>query len=95
MFSNFQFWLLKRPNDLKLKLNELFTRFFDEILIFVHAKLSPKIKLYECNYIKQALDILDGLITHDVTISDNLIEKYFVFSLMWSLGALLELDDKL
>jgi dynein heavy chain len=86
---------MKRPNDLRLKLNELFTKVFDEILNFVLTKLSPKIRVYECNYIKQVLDILDGLIMHDVVISDSLIEKYFVFSLMWSLGALLELDDKL
>ena len=69
-------------------------KFFDELLTFVQTKLSPKMKVLECNYIKQALEILDGLLTQDMVLSDSLIEKYFIFSLMWSLGALLELDDR-
>ena len=69
-------------------------KIFDDLLFFVQTKLSPKMKVLECNYINQALEILDGLILPDAIISDNLMEKYFIFSLMWSLGALLELDDR-
>ena len=86
---------MKRSDDFKIKLNELFTKIYDELLYFIQIKLFPKIKLGECNYIKQTLDILDGLVVHSDHISNTLIEKYFVFSIMWSLGAMLELDDRL
>lgn len=46
-------------------------------------------------YIRQALDLLDGLIP---AADDNLgmahLQKLIVFAIMWSLGALLELDDR-
>lgn len=46
---------------------------------------------------RQATDLLDGLIPggeegKDLTVS--VLEKIIVFAIMWSLGALLELDDR-
>ena len=47
-------------------------------------------------YVRQALDLLEGLITADdskeITVAH--LQKLIVFAIMWSLGALLELDDR-
>jgi dynein heavy chain len=45
-------------------------------------------------YVRQSLDILDGLIDVDKIPSAAVLSRYFVFALMWSLGALLELYDR-
>ena len=45
----------------------------------------------------QACDLLQGLIPNKdekSNISAKHLERMFIFSLMWSLGALLELDDR-
>lgn len=40
------------------------------------------------------MDLLDGLIPADTDISSVHYERIFIFSLMWSFGALLELEDR-
>jgi dynein heavy chain len=51
----------------------------------------------ECNYIRQAIDLLEGLIPKS---DDNKecgpehLRRLIFFALMWSLGALLELNDR-
>ena len=42
------------------------------------------------------MDLLEGLIpsNQDVTISAQHLEKLYIFALMWSVGALLELEDR-
>jgi len=48
-------------------------------------------------YIRQALDLMEGLM---LTSEDNKeitaphLQKLIVFSIMWSLGAMLELEDR-
>lgn len=53
--------------------------------------------MLECNYILQAISLLEGLIPkgddHKEVNSDHL-RRLIVFSLMFSLGALLELEDR-
>jgi dynein heavy chain len=51
----------------------------------------------ECNYIVQAANILQGLIPGEEASKPadaNHLEKLFIFSIMWSIGALLELADR-
>ena len=48
-------------------------------------------------YVRQAIDLLEGLIpmgedTKDV--SSAHLQTLIVFAMMWSLGALIELDDR-
>ena len=48
-------------------------------------------------YIRQAIDLLEGLFnctdqTKELDIHH--VQKLIVFAIMWSLGALLELDDR-
>ena len=45
-------------------------------------------------YVKQSLDLLEGLINKDKPPSSSHLGRFYVFSLMWSLGALLELSDR-
>ena len=63
--------------------------------------------MYTCTLSKclvisfQAMDLLEGLIPsvqdhehHSAPLTDEYLEKLYVFALMWSVGALLELDDR-
>ena len=55
------------------------------------------LQVLECNNIVQAMNILEGLIPGEdapKAADASHLEKLFVFSLMWSIGALLELDDR-
>lgn len=45
-------------------------------------------------YVKQSLDLLEGLINKDKPPSSAQLGRFYVFALMWSLGALLELHDR-
>ena len=52
----------------------------------------------ECNQITQAINLLQGLIPtssdEGKSIGQSHLKKIFVFAIMWSLGAVLELDDR-
>ena len=45
-------------------------------------------------YVRQSLDLLEGLIDKDKTPPAETMGRYFVFALRWSLGAMLELYDR-
>jgi len=45
-------------------------------------------------YTKQSLDLLEGLINKDKTPTPDVLGRLYVFVLMWSVGALLELFDR-
>ena len=61
----------------------------------METKLKPKIKVPKINYVKQVLSILDGIITTEENLIEKRLHKLFIFGVMWSFGALLELDDRL
>lgn len=63
--------------------------------MFVYAKLSSKMMVLEAIYIRQTIDILNGLLATAKSAKQAHLEKLFIFALMWSLGALLELDDRI
>lgn len=48
----------------------------------------------EAIYIRQTIDILNGLLASAKSAKTAHLEKLFLFALMWSLGALLELEDR-
>jgi len=71
---------------------------YDETHIFVQTKLKAKMKIIEAIYIRQCCDILKGLLeNNDEPCSFNNVhmERLFLFALMWSLGAALELEDRI
>ncbi|XP_037081499.1 LOW QUALITY PROTEIN: dynein heavy chain 8, axonemal-like [Pollicipes pollicipes] len=71
---------------------------FDDLLNYVRQELLPKMFTQEANYTTQSTDLLTGLIMEqeDKDKSSPLpaeeLQRLFLFSVMWSLGALLELD---
>jgi dynein heavy chain len=92
-----QGWLKKRKSSESSVLTSLFNETFQEVFNYFCHNLNPKMKLLECNYIDQAIKLLKGLIPpceDGSTISATHTGRLFSFALMWSLGALLELDDR-
>lgn len=87
-------WLLTRPpNQVKI-FGKFFDKIYGDLHTFVQTKLEAKMKLLEAIYIRQSCDILMGLLNVDRAFPEIHLEKYFIFALMWSLGAVLELDDR-
>uniref|UniRef100_A0A8B9FHY9 Dynein heavy chain 5, axonemal n=1 Tax=Amazona collaria TaxID=241587 RepID=A0A8B9FHY9_9PSIT len=64
---------------------------------FVFSAVTPKMPILECMYIKQAIDLLQGLLSDrdEKQLSEEHIARLFIFAVMWSAGALLEPDDRL
>ncbi|XP_078482966.1 dynein axonemal heavy chain 8 [Ciona intestinalis] len=90
-------WLLKRPPQEADHIRTLFHSVFEDLYTFSMQNLIPKMELLECNYIVQALNVLEGLIPskEEVGILPQFhIERLFIFCLMWSVGATLELADR-
>nr|AAK60623.1 axonemal dynein heavy chain 8 long form [Mus musculus] len=92
-----QAWLKKRSQQEASVFLSLYDKVFEDAYTYMKLSLNPKMQLLECNYIMQSLNLLEGLIPSKeeggVSSGDHL-HKLFVFGLMWSLGALLELDSR-
>ncbi|CAF0752391.1 unnamed protein product [Didymodactylos carnosus] len=87
-------WLLKRPASETDILLNLYTKTFPQAYSYVVQSLEPKMQILECMYTRQSLDILEGLINKDKQSAPDVLGRYYVFALMWSLGALLEFFDR-
>ncbi|CAM4927444.1 unnamed protein product [Rotaria socialis] len=90
----FQAWMNKQIKNIGIYIFETVEKHFDELFKLLITKCSPKMKVYECNYIKQTIDLLDGLLSKEIEYTKVYLERLTVFSLMWSMGALLELNDR-
>ncbi|XP_041975311.1 dynein axonemal heavy chain 8 [Aricia agestis] len=92
-------WLMKRAQKESDVLRATFNKVYDDIHSFVQQKLPAKIKLLEAIYIRQCIDVLEGLLAIETPSgkphTDRHLERLFVFAMMWSLGAVLELEDRL
>ncbi|XP_039290802.1 dynein heavy chain 8, axonemal [Nilaparvata lugens] len=98
-------WLKTRSAFEVEVLRSVFSKIYNDAHIFVQSKLNPKMKIIEALYIRQCTDILDGIIqvsedgrreekSDKKAYTNKHLEKLFLFALMWSLGAVLELDDR-
>ncbi|XP_064651602.1 dynein axonemal heavy chain 8-like [Lineus longissimus] len=90
-------WLNSRSASESDVLQNLYDQIFDDLYNFVWQNLSPKMDSLQCNQIRQSCDLLEGLIPHKEdkgTVSAAHLQRLFIFALMWSIGALLELDDR-
>lgn len=89
-------WLKTRQSDEADTLKAFFYKnnIYDEMHTFVQTKLKAKMKILEAIYMRQCCDILQGLLLDDISRSNAHMERLFLFALMWSLGAVLELDDR-
>jgi len=90
-------WLKSRPPTEHEALREAFNATWDEALAYVMNSLNPKMVLLSCNYVQQCLDLLSGMIPSgdETSASPAHLANLYLFSLMWSQGAVLELDDRL
>ncbi|XP_067841426.1 dynein axonemal heavy chain 8-like [Heptranchias perlo] len=91
-------WLNRRvPWEAEI-LQDLYDKAFEDSYIYMKLNLNPVMELLECNYIMQSVTLLDGLIPsmEDGGSTDLMqLRRLFVFVLMWSVGALLELDSRI
>ncbi|CAB3256562.1 unnamed protein product [Arctia plantaginis] len=91
-------WLKTRPQKEAEVLRSSFNKVYDEVHVYVQQKLPAKMKLLEAIYVKQCIDVLTGLLQIEVpggkTHTDRHLERLFIFAMMWSLGAVLELDAR-
>lgn len=88
-----QAWLNNRSATENATLRNLFDNSFAEVLQYVTLNLRPKMQVLEINVIQQCIDVLTGLLTEENTPKD-VISRHYCFALLWSVGALLELDDR-
>ncbi|TSL82498.1 Dynein heavy chain 5, axonemal [Bagarius yarrelli] len=76
-------WLRKRSPQEAEVLRQLFSGSFSELYRFSMQCLDYKMEMLEAFIIMQCINVLQGL-----------LQRLYVFALMWSVGALLELDDR-
>ncbi|KAI2655575.1 Dynein axonemal heavy chain 5 [Labeo rohita] len=104
-------WLKNRSPQEGVVLRELFSSSFPELYRFSVQSLQYKMDMLEAFVIMQCINMLQGLIQPKVTFDDVFddvthqeqggelsrehMERLYVFALMWSVGALLELDDRM
>ncbi|XP_032373613.1 dynein heavy chain 5, axonemal isoform X1 [Etheostoma spectabile] len=90
-------WLKKRfPQEAEV-LRELFSASFSELYRFSVQSLEFKMDMLEAFVIMQCINMLQGLIPPREQCGDlsrEHLERLYVFALMWSTGALLELEDR-
>ncbi|KAM7400305.1 hypothetical protein PAMA_004821 [Pampus argenteus] len=92
-----QGWANKRNAKEADSIMSLYDNIFEDAYLYMKQNLKPKMELLECNYIMQSVNLLEGLIPTKETgglAGSQHLERLFVFCLMWSLGALLELEDR-
>ncbi|KAF5281562.1 hypothetical protein FQA39_LY05097 [Lamprigera yunnana] len=91
-------WLKKRESREAETFRIFFYKNYNDLHTFMQTKLNPKMTIREALYIRQCCDLLEGLlaIQDDAPriISDKHLERFYLFAVMWSLGAVLELDDR-
>ncbi|XP_036931609.1 dynein heavy chain 5, axonemal isoform X2 [Acanthopagrus latus] len=90
-------WLKKRSPQEAEVLRELFSSSFSELYRFSVQSLEFKMDMLEAFVIMQCINMLQGLIPPKEQwgeLSRAHLERLYVFALMWSTGALLELDDR-
>ncbi|XP_074720939.1 dynein axonemal heavy chain 8 [Strix uralensis] len=92
-----QAWLKRRSSQEAEVLQSLYDGIFEPAYKYMKLNLNPKMELLECNYIMQSINLLEGLIPSKEEGGLSTIfhlHKLFCFAIMWSLGALLELDSR-
>nr|XP_019946997.1 PREDICTED: dynein heavy chain 5, axonemal [Paralichthys olivaceus] len=90
-------WLKQRSPQEAEVLRDLFSSSFSQLYQFSVQSLETKMDMLEAFVIKQCINMLQGLIPPKEQCGDlsrEHLERLYVFALIWSTGALLELDDR-
>ncbi|KAJ3055739.1 Dynein heavy chain 5, axonemal [Rhizophlyctis rosea] len=93
-----QSWFKSRtPSEVSV-LDPLFEKSFGPALNYINVELHPKMYIMRVSYITTCTVFLSGLIpkaeANKAGISADHLERIYVFSMFWALGALLELDER-
>ncbi|GFV14114.1 dynein heavy chain 5, axonemal [Trichonephila clavipes] len=91
-------WLTKQPKLIIRGVTQLFDRSFETIYTWAVENLIFKMKILQCMIISQMIKLFQGLMPReekDLNILAATLQKIYVFSLMWSIGAFLETPDRL
>ncbi|KAM8811434.1 dynein axonemal heavy chain 5 [Eudromia elegans] len=78
-------------------LRQLYMSSFPDLYHFSIQSLQYKTEMLEAFVIMQSINMLQGLIPpkeQGRELTPNYLERLYIFSLMWSVGALLELEDR-
>ena len=94
-----QGWLNHRPIAEGSIILDLFEASFPDIYRYAVQNLVWKMDVLEAFVIRQACDLLQGLIPSKDdkdggTVTKEHYEHLYIFTLLWSIGAFLELDDR-
>ncbi|XP_039266995.2 dynein axonemal heavy chain 8-like [Styela clava] len=91
-------WLKNFPNLMSEVLLPAFESVFPATYQYMSTMLFPTMDLLECMYVQQALKLINGLLPEAEDgykhMKKSHLERLFLFAIMWSLGALLELPDR-
>jgi dynein heavy chain len=92
-------WLKTRPPAEHEFITGLFESSYENFLEFAAQKLSFRAKVLDALFIRQALDLLQALIPlrdqREVVADKNHYERLYLFAIVWSIGALLDVDDRM
>ena len=90
-------WLKTRTDKENEIILPIISEVWPETLTYVNQNLNPKMKVLDCMHIKQMINLLEGIIPSQDSgkiVTSEHLTKMICFSIMWSLGALLELEDR-
>ena len=90
-------WLTKLPPMQADSLRSLITDYFPGAYHLYTTGLKPKMEIMESMLVAQFIEIVNGLLPSPDAAKQPTpahMERLFVFALMWSLGAILELEDR-
>ncbi|XP_059616596.1 dynein axonemal heavy chain 8-like [Phlebotomus argentipes] len=88
-------WVERTSKNIAKHVKYCFNDYFEDLLAFVTTRLSPKMKITENGYVKQCVDILDSLTKAGSNFEDrNVIQRLTLYAMIWSLGALLDANDR-
>jgi dynein heavy chain, axonemal len=81
------------------KINDIFTQYCESFASFVQMECESKMAIPLVNLVSSALRLLRGLLPYNeegvaIKIKPDHVEKLAIFAFMWSIGGLLELNDK-
>ncbi|XP_054710373.1 dynein axonemal heavy chain 5-like [Uloborus diversus] len=91
-------WLNKIPKLLSRAILQLFDRNFEAILNWSMENLVFRMKILPCMIINQMIKLLNGLLPKeekDLDVLSAILQRSYVFCLMWSIGAFLEITDRI
>ncbi|KAJ3097005.1 Dynein heavy chain 5, axonemal [Phlyctochytrium planicorne] len=93
-----QSWFKSRTPSEVAVLEPLFNSSFGIANQFLLVELHPKMIIAKVSYVSNLCTLLSGLIpkaeANKSQISSDYMERLYIFALFWSLGALLELDER-